>query len=164
MKNLSLIAAIGKNNELGYNNDLIWRIKEDLQFFKNKTMNSSIIMGRKTYKSMPPKLVGRKYIVLSKDNVFDEELTVFNDLKTIVMYIKNNPDEEFYVIGGGQVYKLFLPLVSSMHLTEINQIFSKADTFFPEINYEEWEKQSGEILEDSNIEYVHSLYLRKNNI
>lgn len=67
MKNLSLIAAIGQNMELGYQNDLIWRIKEDLQFFKEKTMGTYIIMGRKTYESLPKNLPGRKYIVLTSD-------------------------------------------------------------------------------------------------
>ncbi len=65
--NLDLIVAKGKNNEIGYKKDLIWRIKEDLLFFKDVTMNSYIIMGRNTYESMPKKLPGRKYIILSKN-------------------------------------------------------------------------------------------------
>ena len=67
MKNLGLIVAIGKNREIGYQNKLIWRIKEDLDFFKNITMNSYIIMGRTTYESLPKNLSGRKYIILSSN-------------------------------------------------------------------------------------------------
>src|SRR5690554_4360931 len=104
MKNLSLIAAIGQNMELGYQNDLIWRIKEDLQFFKEKTMGTYIIMGRKTYESLPKNLPGRKYIVLTSDKNINssDRLIAFRNIKDILEFIKSMEDSYFYVIGGGQ--------------------------------------------------------------
>ena len=108
MDNLYLIGAIGKDNELGYNNDLIWRIKEDLNFFKEHTMGNYIIMGRNTYESMPKNLKGRKYIILTsnKDIVYENAL-VFNDKESLLEFINSNQDLMFYVIGGSLIYNLF---------------------------------------------------------
>ncbi|MFA5603277.1 MAG: dihydrofolate reductase [Bacilli bacterium] len=164
MKNLSLIAAIGKNMELGYQNDLIWKIKEDLQFFKQKTMGSYIIMGRKTYESLPKKLQERKYIVLTNDTNINssDSLTVFRNIKDILEFIKNMQDSYFYVIGGGQVYGAFYPYVDSMHLTEVNASFKQADTFFPTFDTNDWIENPDQVLEENGISYRHVLYLRKN--
>ena len=163
MKNLSLIAAIGQNMELGYQNDLIWRIKEDLQFFKEKTMGTYIIMGRKTYESLPKNLPGRKYIVLSSDKNINssDRLIAFRNIKDILEFIKSMEDSYFYVIGGGQVYGSFLPYVNSMHLTEINASFEQADTFFPTFDKKEWIQESGQLFKENEISYRHVLYLKK---
>ena len=88
MKNLSLIVAIGKNREIGKNNKLLWHIKEDLQFFKEKTIGKTIIMGEKTFYSLPGILSNRKHIVLTKTNdIFPNEVEVFRNLDDLLEYI-----------------------------------------------------------------------------
>jgi len=164
MKNLSIIASIGKNRELGYQNDLIWRIKEDLQFFKETTMGSYIIMGKNTFNSLPKNLPGRKYVVLTSDlNLCtNDKITVLRNLKETLEFVKSFDSYQHYVIGGGQVYSSFLPYVDSMYLTEIDAEFNQADTFFPEFDKDEWKKEEGVTLQENDTSYKHVLYLRKN--
>lgn len=163
MKNLSIIAAVGKNLELGYRNDLIWKIKEDLHFFKEKTMGNYIIMGKKTYESLPKNLPGRKYIVLTSDLTLtsNNKLTIFRNIKEILEFIQSSQESYFYVIGGGQVYSSFLPYVDSMYLTEIDASFEKADTYFPRFDKNEWIQSSSQLFEENGLSYKRVLYLRK---
>lgn len=143
MENLSLIAAIGPNRELGYNNELLWHIKEDLAFYKEMTMGKNIIMGRLTLESMPKKaLVGRKPIVLSKSlTTSDDIIKYFNHIDELLQMIENI-EEEFMVIGGASIYKQFLPFVDTMYLTSINdQIIPLADCYFPDFNINDWNIQ-----------------------
>lgn len=107
---ISIIAAIGKNRELGRGNDLIWHIKEDLKNFKNLTMGKYIVMGKNTYESLPKHLEGRKYIVLSSSLSEIENGLLFNDFNKLLVFIKD-VDEEVIIIGGASIYKLFLPLL-----------------------------------------------------
>lgn len=161
MKNLSLIAAIGENNELGKDNKLIWYLKEDLKFFKEQTMGKTIIMGRNTFDSLPGILKGRHHIVLSKSNLtLPSEVEVFHDYESLKAHI-TNIDEEMFVIGGASVYKLFLNDVDKMLLTEINAKDDQADAYFPKFNTEEWDREVLSKHEDNGIEYSHVKYLRK---
>lgn len=162
--NLGLIVAMGKNGEIGYQNDLIWRIKEDLTFFKNTTMDSYIIMGRKTYDSMPKNLKGRKYIVLSRDHnfVLDSPKIVHHTVDETLSFVDRDKDSKFLVVGGGAIYNLFLPYVSFMHITQIEDTFEKADTYFSSFNEEEWDKEFGEVMQsEDKINYRHTLLIRK---
>ncbi len=164
--NLGLIVAIGQNREIGHQNKLIWRIKEDLDFFKKITMDSYIIMGRNTYKSMPKNLKGRNYIVLSRDENFSLEIPklVHRNIDETLAFISQDSNSKFWVVGGGIIYTNFLPHVDMMHITQIDDSYSDADTFFPEFNKEEWSEEVGEDLQCSknNVNYNHTLYLRKN--
>ena len=161
MKNLSLIAAIGQNNELGKDNKLIWYLKEDLKFFKENTMHKTIIMGRNTFESFPKLLVGRKHIVLTKQNiVVPDEVHLYHNYEDIKKYIENS-DEEMFVIGGSQIYSLFINDVDKMLLTEIKEKEENADTYFP---FFDKSKRDREVLcnhEDNGIKYDHVKYLRK---
>lgn len=164
--NLGLIVAVGQNNEIGYNNDLIWKIKEDLTFFKNVTMNSYIIMGKKTYDSMPKKLSGRTFIVLSKNQNFTLESSGYlhREVEETLSFITKKNEDYFWVIGGAMIYKQFLPYVNVMHMTKIEQTFSAADTFFPELNSNEWNLKCGEKLNSpEGIVYSHNILTRKKN-
>ena len=163
MKNLKIIAAVGKNMELGYRNDLIWKIKEDLQFFKKQTMGNYIIMGKNTYESLPKQLAGRKYIVLTSDEHLhkNDKLLTFRTIRDVLEFVKKNKDSQFFVIGGGQIYKSFLPYVNAMYLTEINDTFKNADTFFPAFDKNQWIKQNIQVFEENKITYKRILYLRK---
>lgn len=149
---MTIIAAIGKNNELGKDNDLIWHFKEDLQFFKKMTMNKTIVMGRKTFESLPRMLEGRNYVVLSSNSNFPSEVKVFSNVKDVLSY-----DNDAYVIGGGSVYKQFIDYVDTMYLTEINDT-SDADAYFPIFDKKEW---NSEIIYTCN-DYRRVCYRRKN--
>ncbi len=129
---ISIISAIGKNREIGKDNNLIWHIKEDLQNFKNLTMNKYIVMGSNTYKSLPKRLEGRKYIVLSKsiDNI--ENGLIFREFKELLEFVTKQ-DEEVMIIGGSSIYNLFIPYADKLYLTEIDDT-SDADSFFPDFD------------------------------
>ena len=153
----SIIAAIGKNNELGKNNDLIWHLPNDLKFFREITTGKTIIMGRKTFESLPKMLPNRHHIVLSSLTDFPKEVDVYKDLKSILEYY-NNCDEELFVIGGASIYKLFLPFSDKLYLTEIDAECKNADAYFPVFNKEDYEKNILMENEDNNIKYKHVLY------
>lgn len=161
MENLSLIAAVGENGELGYNNSLIWKIREDLQFYKEMTMGKKIIMGRKTLESMPLKaLEGREPIVLTSKSLENcTNLEVYHDLDSLLNYISET-NIEFMVVGGSKVYEQLLPYVQIMYLTEIKRE-AYADSFFPYFDKEEWNiTEIGDFL-DNNVPYVRNKYVRK---
>lgn len=163
MNNLSLIAAIGKNNELGKDNKLIWFLKEDLSFFRKYTINKTIIMGRNTYLSLPKVLDNRKHIVLTKQHLnVPENVYVYNDYTSLKRYI-NNTNEEMIVIGGSKIYSLFIDDVDTMLLTEIDDTCDMADTYFPFFDKKEWKQEIISSHEDNGIKYNHVKYLRRSN-
>lgn len=162
---MGLIAAIAQNREIGYKKGLIYRIKEDLEFFKRITMDSYIIMGRNTYESMPRNLSKRRYIVLSRDEKFNLESPkiVHRSLEETLAFVSQERESKFWVAGGEIIYTNLLPYIDKMHITEIYAEYPNADTFFPEFNKDEWYKSEGEKLysPESSINYRHVLYLRK---
>ena len=133
LNNLTIIAAIGKNNELGKNNTLIWRFKEDMQFFKNNTIGKPIIMGRKTLESLPKLLPGREHIVLTNSNIDIDGITIFHSKEELLEYVSSF-DKEFMVIGGASIYQQFIDCSSKMLLTEFDAEDKSADVYFPKIN------------------------------
>lgn len=156
---ISIIAAIGKNRELGRGNDLIWHIKEDLKNFKNLTMGKYIVMGKNTYESLPKHLEGRKYIVLSSSLSNIENGLLFNDFSKLLDFIKN-VDEEVMIIGGSSIYKLFLPFADKLYLTEIDSE-EAADVYFPEFNKEDYECNVVSTNEVDGLKYSFVIYERK---
>ena len=158
MENISIIAAIGKNNELGKDNDLLWHIKEDLQNFKKLTMNKKIVMGANTYKSLPKKLDGREYIILSS-SLEDTNALIFRDFHNLLEYI-NTLDEEVMIIGGASIYKLFLPYARKLYLTEIDKS-ADADVYFPKFDKDKYKKKVLKEGNDNNIKYSFVLYEKR---
>ena len=156
---ISIIAAIGKNRELGRGNDLIWHIKEDLKNFKNLTMGKYIVMGKNTYESLPKHLEGRKYIVLSSSLSNIENGLLFNDFSKLLEFIKGL-DEEVMIIGGSSIYKLFLPFADKLYLTEIDSE-EAADVYFPEFNKEDYECNVVSTNEVDGLKYSFVIYERK---
>ena len=136
---ISMIAAIGKNNELGKNSDLIWHFKDDMKFFKETTMGHIVVMGRKTYESIPGGLPGREIIVVSTRPV-DSSVEVVNDINIVVDRYKVN-DIEIFICGGASIYKQFLPYADKLYLTEIDACDREADTYFPEFDKKEWKRK-----------------------
>ena len=139
---LSLIVAIAQNNVIGKDNKLIWHISEDLKRFKSITSGNTMLMGRKTFESLPGVLPGRKHIIITRDNKYtvdSEQVSVINDLDS---FIKNheNSDEEIFVIGGAEIYKQLLPHCKKLYLTKVHQSF-EGDTYFPEIDYSKYDTE-----------------------
>ena len=152
-----LIAAIGKNYELGKENHLIWHIPEDLNFFKNITMGKTIVMGRKTFESLPRLLPGRRHIVLSKNHDdFPNEVILYHSMEGLLA----NEKDEFVVIGGEQIYQLFLKYATKIYLTEIEAEEKEADAYFPRFEKEHWDRI---ILSEyqNPIPYKHIEYVKK---
>lgn len=160
---LSTIVAIANNNVIGGDNKLLWHISEDLKRFKEITMDSTIIMGRKTFESLPKVLPGRTHVVLTSDknyNVSSDKVKIVHSLEEI-LNLYENTDEEAFIIGGGTMYSLTLPYCKKFYLTKINKDF-KGDTYFPTINFDEWEvTYESEEKIDNNISYQFINYSRK---
>lgn len=160
MKKLVIIAAVGKNRELGYKNSLIWHFKEDLKSFKDRTMNHYILMGKNTFNSLPHNLKGRKYLVLSKSLEDGEGYRLFRDKKSFLEFY-DNIDEDVYVIGGSSIYKEFILDAQELILTEIDDSFPEASVYFPKFKKENYEKENlGEYKED-DIDYRIIRYIKK---
>ena len=137
-KSITIIVAAAENNAIGKDNDLIWSLPNDLKRFKKLTSGHSIIMGRKTFDSFPGLLPKRKHIVISRNkNIsFSDEVTVVNNFEDAIR--ETGDDENPFIIGGGQIYKLAMDLVDKIELTRVHEEF-KADTFFPKIDKDKWE-------------------------
>lgn len=154
-----LIAAIGKNRELGKDNNLIWHLKEDLKFFKENTMGHIIVMGYNTYESLPNLLQGRRHIILTHRDINTLGVEVFHNLDDLLTHL-HNLDEDIYIIGGASIYQQFMPYAQELLLTQINAECNEADVYFPKWNNEEFTK---EIIKevDGEIPYSHIRYRRK---
>ena len=161
MKNLSLIAAIGYNNELGLDNRLLWHIPEDLVFYKEMTMGKNIIMGRNTFESMPEgAFKGRNPIVLSTKEIDRyADVICYNNINDLIKRIENS-DEDFIVVGGSKVYEQFLPYIDVMYLTELYKEFI-ADAYFPYVDFRQWDSIKIADYMDENIPYERNMYVRK---
>lgn len=161
MDNLILIGAIGKNGELGKNNKLIWYIPDDLKFFKETTINHTIVMGYNTFISLPKLLVKRKHIVLTHKNItFPDGVIKFSDKESVLKYAKNI-NEDVFIIGGASVYNEFINYSDKMILTEIDAEDKLADAYFSTFNKKEWNEF---IIKENNyngLNYKHTLYKRK---
>ena len=155
---LSIIAAVGRNNELGKDNELIWRFKEDMKFFKETTTGHTVIMGRKTFESLPKALPNRRNIVITSDRDYIAEgAEVVHSIEEALDLCENDA----FIIGGGRIYRETIELCDSLYLTEIDASCEEADTFFP---FFDKSLYSSEILGEYTVEGVsfsHILYTKK---
>lgn len=150
---LSIIAAMGKNNEIGKDNKLLWHLPADMKHFKEITSGHSVIMGRKTFESIGHPLPNRRNIVITRNKDYiNSQVEIVNSLEEALRLVslehgrnfEENQDEvEVFIIGGGEIYKQALDKANKIYLTQIDQSFD-ADTFFPNINTDTWEKISEE--------------------
>lgn len=155
---ISIIAAVGKNYELGKNNNLIWHLKEDLINFKKMTMGKKIVMGANTYKSLPKNLEGREYIVLSKSLKGIKNGILFTEFAKLLDYL-NSLDEEVMIIGGASIYQQFLPFADKIYLTEVAAV-APADVYFPTFAKSKYQKNVIKKLKENDIEYEIIEYVR----
>jgi len=141
---LSIIVAIDNHYAIGRDNQLLCHLPNDLKHFKQITEGHTIVMGRKTYLSLPKRpLPKRRNIVLSTQKWDCEEgVEIVHSIEDLLSLL--NQDQENFIIGGGTIYKTFLPLVEKLYLTRIHHTWNDADTFFPEINPSEWKKVAQE--------------------
>ena len=136
---LSIIVAKASNDVIGGDNKLLWHISDDLKRFKEITSGHTIIMGRKTFESLPKVLPNRHHIVITRDKSFkvdSPDVEVINDISSIINRFENSK-EEVFIIGGGEIYKALLPNSDKIYLTRVYKDFN-GDTKFPEINFEDW--------------------------
>lgn len=157
---INIIAAIGKNNELGKNNDLVWRLKGDMKFFRDTTIGHSIVMGRKTFESLPKILPGRKHIVISTSEIKNDEIELYKSIRDFLIKYQN-VDEDVFIIGGASIYQQFVDLATKMYLTEIDASDEYADVYFPEFNKEDWDREELASNQENSINYKHVLYKKK---
>lgn len=133
---ITLIAAAGENNALGKNNQLPWRLPDDFKRFKQLTTGHTIIMGRKTFESLPEPLPNRTHIVISRNKDYRSRgCTITTTIEEALQLAKE--DTQPFIIGGGEIYRLGMLYAQKIELTRIHHHF-EADTFFPEIDATEW--------------------------
>lgn len=150
---ISIIVAIAKDNVIGKDNKLLWHISEDLKRFKKITTGKKMIMGRKTFESLPGILPNREHIVLTRDNNFNvdsDKVTIEHDFNSVLQRYLECEDEVF-IIGGAEIYKQFLPYAKKLYLTKVDEEF-EGDTHFPGINYSNY-----------NTEYTSEKFIDEKN-
>lgn len=156
---VSIIAAIGKNNELGKGNDLIWHFHADMVFFRETTTGSAVIMGRKTFESLPKVLPKRKNIIMtsSPDYSVDGAYVVHSAEQAL----REAGDGKVFIIGGESVYSQFLPMCDELYLTEIEDECEEADAFFPKFDKSDWKRTVLAENEENGVKFSHVLYTKR---
>lgn len=161
---LSLIAGIGKNNELGLENKLLWDLPRDMKHFRETTKGHAVIMGQKTFESIGHPLPNRRNIILTRDMSYtkdgvevahsiDEALRLFE-------ITQNKPEEEVFVIGGAEIYKQMIEKADRLYITHVDKEFT-ADTFFPTIDTNVWneiKREHYDIDEENNLPMDFVIY------
>ena len=160
---ISIIVAVSEDWGIGKDNELLWHISEDLKRFKKLTSGNAVIMGKKTWESLPRRpLPGRKNIVLTDDpnESFENSVTAYSIDDALD---KCGPAEEIFIIGGGSIYRQFMPIADRLFITHVHKK-APADIFFPEIDRSVWEiieKEEFKTDESNNIPYTYTVYERK---
>jgi len=151
--------AVSDNLVIGSDNDLPWYFPEDLKRFKEITLGKTVVMGRKTYESIFKRLgkplPGRKNVVISRQADFKapEDVLVFGSLEQAFEALKN---EDVYVIGGEQIFKLALPYAEKLYMTHVHGIYP-GDAYFVQIDWSQWQK----ISEERNVKFTFAVYQKK---
>lgn len=162
---MKFIAAVDENWGIGFKNNLLVSIPNDMKFFRETTKNSVVIMGRKTLESFPGgnPLKNRVNIVLTSNKNYKKDGAVIaNSVDDVFKYVKEYPNKDVYVIGGGKIYKTFLPYCDEGYITKIYHLFD-ADTFFPNLDTSfEWEITNiSDINEFEGMSYAFVTYKRE---
>ena len=169
---VSIIAAVGKNRELGAAGDLVWRSKADLKRFREITTGHPVLMGRKTFESLPKLLPERLHLVVTREAgpeffkahglAADAPVKVIHDLGEVLDdYRAEEETEELFVIGGGMIYAQALAAADKLYLTEVDKEFPEADTFFPEFEKGLYEKEIIKKGEDDGVKYQFVIYTKR---
>jgi dihydrofolate reductase len=160
---ISIIVAVSEDLGIGKNNELLWHLPEDLKRFKRLTYGNTVIMGKKTWESLPRKpLPGRKNVVITDipGESFNDAVTAYSIEDALS---KCKKDEEIFIMGGGSVYRQFMPLADKLYITHVHKK-APADVYFPKIDPEIWkvvEKEEFKANEGNMIPYTYIIYERK---
>ncbi|MBC9798138.1 dihydrofolate reductase [Sinomicrobium weinanense] len=159
---VTIIAAAAENNALGKDNDLVWHLPDDFKRFKSLTTGHHIIMGRKTFESFPKPLPNRTHIVVTRQKDYQGEgcITVHSIEEALQLA---REDDQPFIIGGGEIYKLGMPYADKIELSRVHAGF-EADTFFPEIDLNQWELITSEYHpkdEKHQYDFTYLTYIRK---
>mgnify|MGYP003552295918 CR=1 FL=1 len=161
---ISLIVAAAENNAIGKNNQLLWHLPNDLKFFKNTTWGMPVIMGRKPFESVNKPLPGRFNIVITRQADWKADgVIVASDLQDALKKAAETNCKEFFIIGGGEIYKQAFQLADKIYLTRVHTEI-EGDTFFPEVKETEWqlkENHDFEINDKHKFSYSFQTWLRK---
>ena len=153
---ISIIVALARNRAIGLNGNLIWHLSADLKYFKRVTTGHTVIMGYKTFLSLPNQraLPNRRNIIISSHlEQAPEGFELAHSIQEAVNMVHD--EEETFVIGGGSIYEQFLPKAGRLYLTRIDKEF-EADTFFPFVNFEEWNLVDEEVVdEDPQVDFTY---------
>ncbi|MDG2516766.1 dihydrofolate reductase [Lysobacter soli] len=142
---VSLIAALDRHNAIGRDNDLPWRLPDDLKRFKALTLGKPVLMGRKTAQSLGRALPGRRNLVLTRSGAVPfEGMTAVSSIDEAVRIAQADGADELYVIGGGEVYALTLPIATHLLLTHVDTQVDGAHAFFPDFDATQWRVVSRE--------------------
>ena len=156
---INMIVCKNNFDYIGKDNKMLYHIPKDLAFFKRKTVNHVIIMGRKTFESLPGLLPNREHWVITRDPSFNKARS-FNSIDDVLEAI--DPNVDYYIIGGGEIYKQFMPYADCLYVTEVDD-FKVGDVRFPPINMTKWSLSVSrtDIDEKSNLTLRFKKYLRK---
>lgn len=150
---ITIIAAAGKNDELGKNNGLVWHLPDDFKRFKKLTTGHHIIMGRKTFESFPKPLPNRTHIVITRNNNYKkEDVIVVHTMQDALNIAEDDPQP--FIIGGGEIYSMGMKYANKIELTRVHSSFD-ADTFFQKISEETW-KLIAEEFHDTDENHKHA--------
>ncbi len=161
---MKIILAVDENFAIGKDNKLLFHISEDLKHFKKTTLNSIVIMGRKTYESMGGALPKRDNLILTRNKDYKaDDAKVFTDKEDILTYVKNNPDKEAFVIGGGEIVNIFLDDCDEAIITKVMEKVEDADIYLhnfdkdPDFDLVE----ESDIKEEDGVKFIYVIYRRK---
>ncbi len=155
---IGLIVARSKNNVIGKNGEIPWKIKGEQKQFRELTTGNVVVMGRKSYEEIGHPLLNRKNVIVSTSKNFTgENLVTVGSLQEAIAV---SGDEDIYISGGYGLFKEALPLVDKMYITEVDTVVEDGDVFFPEFNPEEFDMTVGET-GGEDIKYTRTVYTRK---
>lgn len=156
---INMIVCKNNFDYIGKDNKMLYHIPKDLAFFKRKTVNHVIIMGRKTFESLPGMLPNREHWVITRDSSFNKARS-FNSIDDVLEAI--DPNVDYYIIGGGEIYKQFMPYADCLYVTEVDD-FKVGDVRFPSIDMTKWSLSVSrtDVDKKSNLTLRFKKYLRK---
>lgn len=159
---INMIVCKNNFDYIGKDNKMLYHIPKDLAFFKRKTVNHVIIMGRKTFESLPGRLPNREHWVITRDPSFNKTRS-FSSIDDVLEAI--DPNVDYYIIGGGEIYKQFMPYANCLYITEVDD-FKVGDVRFPSIDMTKWSLSisRADFDEKSGLNIIFKKYLKKENL